>query len=307
MSYLISVKDNGLFFNAGLSECGVLLYLALGDIHFVVGDGENLLGVGKLCVSQRSAGAYKIPALVTFKCQLAVSLCKNLADEYRNKINAILQEENKLMEIVKLIGADNIKTIDSMLRMVQSMTGSQDKDKIQDSFYKKLEELDYDELEEKEFTIGGEKVSCGGYETTMTGEFIYDLMDTVYEEAYGKGISDMMDELADMGADVSDTEEFESTIKDMDEIDVKYYLNDGKFAMLNFATESDDGDLDVEVYFEGKDIPWHEMTIKNVESDQEVKLTTEDKDECGKLLETFVSGRIPEGEHTSGWAERPVM
>lgn len=181
--------------------------------------------------------------------------------------------------IVKLIGADNIKTIDSMLRMVQSMTGSQDKDKVQDTFYNKLEELDYDELEEKEFTVGGEKVSCGGYETTMTGEFIYDLMDAVYEEAYGKGISDMIDELANMGADVSDTEEFESTIKDMDEIDVKYYLNDGKFAMLNFATESDDGDVDVEIYFEGKDIPWHEMTIKNVESDQEVKLTTEDKDD----------------------------
>ncbi len=181
--------------------------------------------------------------------------------------------------LVKTAGADNLKTIDSMLQMIQSMSGKQDKDKIQDSFYKKLEELDYDELEEKEFTIGGEKVSCGGYETTMTGEFIYDLMDTVYEEAYGKGISDMMDELADMGADVSDTEDIESTLKDMDEIDVKYYLNDGKFAMLNFATESDDGDVDVEIYFEGKDIPWHEMTIKNVESDQEVKLTTEDKDD----------------------------
>ncbi|MBP5472583.1 MAG: U32 family peptidase [Lachnospiraceae bacterium] len=38
-----------------------------------------------------------------------------------------------------------------------------------------------------------------------------------------------------------------------------------------------------------------------------IEFTTEDKDECGKLLETFVSGRIPEGEHTSGWAERPVM
>ncbi len=38
-----------------------------------------------------------------------------------------------------------------------------------------------------------------------------------------------------------------------------------------------------------------------------IEFTTEDKDECGKLIETFVSGNIPEGAHTSGWADRPVM
>ena len=38
-----------------------------------------------------------------------------------------------------------------------------------------------------------------------------------------------------------------------------------------------------------------------------IEFTTENSDECGKLIETFVSGRMPEGEHTSGWAERPVM
>ena len=38
-----------------------------------------------------------------------------------------------------------------------------------------------------------------------------------------------------------------------------------------------------------------------------VEFTTEGKDECAKLIKLYVSGSRPEGAHTSGWADRPVM
>jgi putative protease len=38
-----------------------------------------------------------------------------------------------------------------------------------------------------------------------------------------------------------------------------------------------------------------------------IEFTTEGRDECGKLIELYVSGKTPDGAHTSGWADRPVM
>ena len=38
-----------------------------------------------------------------------------------------------------------------------------------------------------------------------------------------------------------------------------------------------------------------------------IEFTTEGRDECVKLIELYAKGGIPEGAHTSGWAERPVM
>lgn len=187
--------------------------------------------------------------------------------------------------VVKMIGEDTLKQVDSILQMTKSMTAAPDRDKIEDAVYDKLGELDYEELDEKEFTVGGDKVSCTGYETTMTGEFLYELMNDVYKEAYGKTLDEMMKEMGSLGVDTSQTDDLESQMKEMDEIDMQFYLNDEKFAMLGFETKADDKDVDVEITFEDKDIPWHQMTIKNVEDDQEIKLNVEDTDD--KLVYTL--------------------
>lgn len=181
--------------------------------------------------------------------------------------------------VVKMIGSDTLKQIDGILKMAKSMTGKVDQEKVKDAVYAKMEELEYDELDEKEFTIGGEKVSCAGYETTMTGEFLYDLYNEVYKEAYGKTFDEMMEEIEKLGVADVNTDDLKKQMKEMDEIDMKFYLNDDKFAMIGLAGEADEQEYDVELTFEGKDIPWHTMTLKDVENDQEYKLTTEDKDD----------------------------
>lgn len=38
-----------------------------------------------------------------------------------------------------------------------------------------------------------------------------------------------------------------------------------------------------------------------------IEFTSEGRDECRELIEIFLSGNVPEGVHTSGWADRPVM
>ena len=38
-----------------------------------------------------------------------------------------------------------------------------------------------------------------------------------------------------------------------------------------------------------------------------IELTTENRDECAELIRLYLSGKTPQGAHTSGWAERPVM
>ena len=181
--------------------------------------------------------------------------------------------------VVKMIGEDTLKQVDSILQMTKSMTAAPDRDKIEDAFYDKLGELDYEELDEKDFTVGGDTVSCTGYETTMSGEFLYELINDVYKEAYGKTLDEMMKEMESLGVDTGQTEDLESQMKEMDEIDMQFYLNDEKFAMLGFETKADDSDVDVEITFKDKDIPWHQMTIKNVEDDQEIKLDVEDADD----------------------------
>ena len=173
-----------------------------------------------------------------------------------------------------MIGTDNLEKVDSLLKMAYAAAGMNkaDKEEIEKAVDEKFESLDYEEFEEEEITVGDDTVKCGGFSTTVSGEFLADLIDTVAEKSYGKSLTDLVDELAEMGVDTGDVSDPLAEIKEMEDIDLKFYINEGKFAQITFQTKTEDQDIDGSVQFAGDKIPWHEMYIVNNAGDGEASL-----------------------------------
>ncbi len=179
--------------------------------------------------------------------------------------------------IVQMAGADNLKQVDSIIQMIHSMMATKiDKEAVQKVVTNHLKELEFEKLDKKSIDLGGDKVECGGYETTLTGEFVHNLLNDVYKEMYGKTMDDFLDELSSMGLDNGSVDTVKNKIDDMEEVDLKFYINDKKFAMIDVETTVDGQDIDAEVSFAGEDIPWHEMTVRDAENDQTVELSVDD-------------------------------
>ena len=164
-----------------------------------------------------------------------------------------------------MIGTDNLKQIDSLLKMAYAAAGMDkaDQEEIEKTVDEKFETLDYEEFEEEEITVGDETMKCGGFSTTVSGEFLAELVDEVAEKTYGKSLTDLVAELSEMGVDTDDVSDPLEEIRAMEDIDLKFYLSKGKFAQISFKTKTDDEDIDGSVQFAGEDIPWHEMYIVN--------------------------------------------
>ncbi len=173
-----------------------------------------------------------------------------------------------------MIGTDNLEQIDSLLKMAYSVAGMNkaDKEEIEKTVDEKFETLEYEELEEEEITIGDDTITCGGFSTTVSGEFLAELIDEVAEKSYGKSLTDLVDELSSMGVDTGDVTDPLAQIKEMEDIDLQFYINEGKLAQIRFQTTTDGQDIDGSVQFAGEDIPWHEMYIVNNDGEGEASL-----------------------------------
>ena len=173
-----------------------------------------------------------------------------------------------------MIGTDNLEQVDSLLKMVYSIaaTNKADKEEIEKAIDEKFESLEYEELEEEEFKVGDDTIKCGGFSTTVSGEFLAELIDEVAEKSYGKSLTDLVDELSAMGVDTGDVTDPLAQIKEMEDIDLQFYINEGKLAQISFQTKADDQDIDGSVQFAGEDIPWHEMYIVNNAGEGEASL-----------------------------------
>ncbi len=173
-----------------------------------------------------------------------------------------------------MIGTDNLEQVDSLLKMVYSIaaTNKADKEEIEKAIDEKFESLEYEELEEEEFKVGDDTIKCGGFSTTVSGEFLAELIDEVAEKSYGKSLTDLVDELSAMGVDTGDVTDPLAQVKEMEDIDLQFYINEGKLAQISFQTKADDQDIDGSVQFAGEDIPWHEMYIVNNAGEGEASL-----------------------------------
>lgn len=179
--------------------------------------------------------------------------------------------------IGSMIGSESLGQLDALLKMAYSAANMDkaNQEEMEATVDEKFESLEYVEIEKEEIKVGEDTIECAGYSTTVSGEFLADLFDTVTEKSYGKSLTDLVAELNSLGVSTTSEDPLEQ-IRAMKDIDLKFYINEGKLARVGIKTETEDQSVDAAISFAGKDIPWHETIITNNEDDSSVTLSVKE-------------------------------
>ena len=197
------------------------------------------------------------------------------------------KDEKSDSYIVKMAGADTLKQVDSVIKMAYAACSSnRSQEEVQKLADEKVGGLEYAVIEPETVKVGGSDVECGGFSTTVSGEFIADLLDEACEKMYGKSLTDLTEQLSSISASTSEAQNVLDKIREIRDIDVKFYIDDGKLVQLALKTaeeseEAEDSqdssgdsvqDIDFTASFAGEDIPWHDTVIVNNKSGETVTL-----------------------------------
>ena len=222
---------------------------------------------GKLCINIEAAGikglVYMDEEKVTLQAnQLGIDpLSYNYTSDKSDAADSYIGSS---------FGVDTLKQIDSVLKMAYSAanTDKSSREEMEKQIDEKCETLEFEEIEAESIKVGGQDVKCGGYSTSVSGEFVAEMVDDVAEKTYGKSLSDLIAQIPNLDS-VDDPMQ---KIRELENIDLKFYLNDGKLAQVGVKTKLDDQDVDVTASFAGEDIPWYDTVLVNNQTGEEVTL-----------------------------------
>ena len=197
--------------------------------------------------------------------------------------------------IMDYMDDDEIDMINSMLG--QLSTSGKDTDKLQKKITgiiaKEWKSLKFKSVGKEKFTVNDKDVKCKGYQTTITGDNIWNVMEgsfQVMEEQYPDlyqyygltygsysyyGAYDFEDAMDDM------KDEMRDALDDMEDIDITFYLYKNQLAAI--IIESEDFDDDIKLYFEGGDYRLQNIVLKSGSERISLKGSDDGKTEEFKL------------------------
>ena len=197
--------------------------------------------------------------------------------------------------IMDYVDEDEIDMINSMLG--QLSTSGKDADKLQKKITgiiaKEWKSLKFKSVGKEKFTVNDKDVKCKGYQTTITGDNIWNVMEgsfQVMEEQYPDlyqyygltyglysyyGAYDFEDAMDDM------KDEMRDALDDMEDIDITIYLYKNQLAAI--IIESEDFDDDIKLYFEGGDYRLQNIVLKSGSERISLKGSDDGKTEEFKL------------------------
>ena len=150
------------------------------------------------------------------------------------------------------------------------------REEIQDLIDEKCESLEYKELERRDEDINFSFYECDGYSTTVSGEFLADLLDDVSEKAFGKSLTDLSDEFASLSGSAGEATGILSQLKEMDDVELTFYIDDDEMLRkVDIKASTDSQNIDSTLTLEDEEIPWHDMTFKDNNSDFYIAWDTE--------------------------------
>ena len=180
--------------------------------------------------------------------------------------------------IGSMAGTSNLQTVDTFLKMIHAAASMDEKrrEELQDVIDEKCESLEYKELERKDQDVNYSFYECDGYSTTVSGEFLADLLDDVSEKAFGKSLTDLSDELASLSGSAGQATGILARLKEMDDIELTFYIDDDEnLRKVDIKASTDNQNIDSTLTLEDEEIPWHDMTFKDNNSDFYIAWDTE--------------------------------
>ena len=176
------------------------------------------------------------------------------------------------------IGTQNLQTVDMLLKMFHAAAAMDEerREEIQDLIDEKCESLEYEEIERQDQDVNYSFYECDGYSTTVSGEFLADLLDDVSEKAFGKSLTDLSDELASLSGSAGEATGILAQLKEMDDIELSFYIDDDEnLRKVDIKASTDNQNIDSTLTLEDEEIPWHDMTFKDNNSDFYIAWDTE--------------------------------
>jgi hypothetical protein len=184
------------------------------------------------------------------------------------------QEEKDGSNLASSLGSSEIlELIDEALKIYHtSMSGAVDQKAVQKAVQKVLaEQVDVEKTASKDIKVGGKRVPCQGYRVEINGDLYSDILDAVYETAYGKSMSDLYDMEYTLKNTLNEEDEILSGIEDFSRnigeisviADLEFYLHSGKIVQIIATSDypQDEG-AKITISFEGGNVPWHDTKIE---------------------------------------------
>ena len=168
------------------------------------------------------------------------------------------------------VGTQNLQAVDMLLKMFHAAAAMDEerREEIQDLIDEKCESLEYEEIERQDQNVNYSFYECDGYSTTVSGEFLADLLDDVSEKAFGKSLTDLSDELASLSGSAGEATGILAQLKEMDDIELSFYIDDDEnLRKVDIKASTDNQNIDSTLTLEDEEIPWHDMTFKDNNSD----------------------------------------
>jgi len=176
------------------------------------------------------------------------------------------------------IGTQNLQAVDMLLKMFHAAAAMDEerREEIQDLIDEKCESLEYEKIERQDQDVNYSFYECDGYSTTVSGEFLADLLDDVSEKAFGKSLTDLSDELASLSGSAGEATGILAQLKEMDDIELSFYIDDDEnLRKVDIKASTDNQNIDSTLTLEDEEIPWHDMTFKDNNSDFYIAWDTE--------------------------------
>ncbi len=168
------------------------------------------------------------------------------------------------------VGTQNLQAVDMLLKMFHAAAAMDEerREEIQDLIDEKCESLEYEKIERQDQDVNYSFYECDGYSTTVSGEFLADLLDDVSEKAFGKSLTDLSDELASLSGSAGEATGILAQLKEMDDIELTFYIDDDEnLRKVDIKASTDNQNIDSTLTLEDEEIPWHDMTFKDNNSD----------------------------------------
>lgn len=176
--------------------------------------------------------------------------------------------------IVDMIGDEYIDLINSTLEQIVS-TGKSSTDKIEkdvaDVVLKELKSLKFKSTAKEEFTVNEKDVMCKGYQTTITGENIWNIINGSYQAVLDnyKSVADALDEYGTYEYGIDDYSAYleselsylEDELDNMEDVVISFYIYKNQLAAI--VVEDEDFNDDIELCFEGGDYRLQNITLKS--------------------------------------------
>ena len=172
--------------------------------------------------------------------------------------------------IGSMVGTQNLQAVDMLLKMFHAAASMDEerREEIQDLIDEKCESLEYVELEREDQDINNSFYECDGYSTTVSGEFLAELLDDVSEKAFGKSLTDLSEELASLSGSADEATGVLAQLKEMDDIELAFYIDDDEMLRkIDIKAGTDSQNIDSTLTFAGEEIPWHETVFVDNNSD----------------------------------------